>query len=137
MRANSYRNIFQRSRFVAVKVHNSSQGSSDEAVGERDLEQYIARKNPLHRGHAFIRTHVDAFEVPGLSRRHLCLVYEPMREPIWQLRQRFPGGRFPPSLVKAYIFILLHGLDYLHSECGVVHTGEIPVCLVWNKWMVD
>ncbi|KAJ9217095.1 hypothetical protein DTO166G4_1150 [Paecilomyces variotii] len=116
------RNIFQRSRFVAVKVHNSSQGSSDEAIGERDLEQYIARKNPLRRGHAFIRTHVDAFEVPGLSRRHLCLVYEPMREPIWQLRQRFPGGKFPPSLVKAYIFILLHGLDYLHSECGVVHT---------------
>ncbi|KAJ9257019.1 hypothetical protein DTO195F2_5698 [Paecilomyces variotii] len=116
------RNIFQRSRFVAVKVHNSSQGSSDEAVGERNLEQYIARKNPLHRGHAFIRTHIDAFEVPGLSRRHLCLVYEPMREPIWQLRQRFPGGKFPPSLVKAYIFILLHGLEYLHSECGVVHT---------------
>ncbi|KAJ9257875.1 hypothetical protein DTO271D3_1667 [Paecilomyces variotii] len=116
------RNIFQRSRFVAVKVHNSSQGSSDEAIGERDLEQYIARKNPLHRGHAFVRTHIDAFEVPGLSRRHLCLVYEPMREPIWQLRQRFPGGKFPPSLVKAYIFILLHGLDYLHSECGVVHT---------------
>lgn len=47
-----------------------------------------------------------------------------MREPIWQLRQRFPGGKLPLSLVKAYIFILLHALDYLHSECGIVHTGE-------------
>ncbi|KAL1851132.1 hypothetical protein Plec18167_001902 [Paecilomyces lecythidis] len=116
------RHIFQRPRFVAVKVHNSSGGNSTDAAEERNLEEYIALRNRQHQGHAFIRTHIDVFEVPGLGRWHLCLVYEPMREPIWQLRQRFPGGRFPPALVKAYYFILLHGLDYLHTECGIVHT---------------
>ena len=32
--------------------------------------------------------------------------------------------KLPLSIVKAYICILLTGLDYLHTEYRVVHTGK-------------
>ncbi|KAL3444933.1 kinase-like domain-containing protein [Aspergillus insuetus] len=36
--------------------------------------------------------------------------------------RRFVDGRLPLPIAKAYIYFLLVGLDYLHSECKVVHT---------------
>lgn len=47
-----------------------------------------------------------------------------MREPLWILQKRFVDQRLPLPIAKAYLLILLAGLDYLHSECGVVHTGR-------------
>lgn len=44
-------------------------------------------------------------------------------------QKRFVDRRLPLSIAKAYIYILLVGLDYLHSECNVVHTGEYPLWL--------
>lgn len=54
----------------------------------------------------------------------MCLVYEPMREPLWILQRRFVDRKLPLPIAKAYIYFLLVGLDYLHSECKVVHGGE-------------
>jgi serine/threonine protein kinase len=45
-----------------------------------------------------------------------------MREPLWILQKRFVDQRLPLPIAKAYLLILLAGLDYLHSECRVVHT---------------
>jgi serine/threonine protein kinase len=46
-----------------------------------------------------------------------------MREPLWILQRRFVDRKLPLPIAKAYINFLLVGLDYLHSECKVVHTG--------------
>lgn len=50
-----------------------------------------------------------------------------MREPLWLFRRRLAGeDRVTPPwmpLIKTYLQILLGGLDYLHSECHVIHTG--------------
>ena len=67
---------------------------------------------------------MDDFEVTGPEGKHTCLVYEPMREPLWILQRRFVDRKLPLPIAKAYIYFLLVGLDYLHSECKVVHTGE-------------
>ncbi|EFW16073.1 hypothetical protein CPSG_07123 [Coccidioides posadasii str. Silveira] len=37
-------------------------------------------------------------------------------------RKRFVDQRLPLPIAKAYLLILLAGLDYLHSECRLVHT---------------
>ncbi|PYI02361.1 kinase-like protein [Aspergillus sclerotiicarbonarius CBS 121057] len=58
---------------------------------------------------------------------HVCLAYEPMREPLGLLQKRFRNQTFPLPLLKAYIKILLMGLDYLHSECNIIHTDNILV----------
>ena len=52
-----------------------------------------------------------------------------MREPLWILQKRFVNQTLPLPIAKAYIYILLNGLDYLHSTCKVVHTGKTCLSL--------
>ena len=46
-----------------------------------------------------------------------------MREPLWLFQKRCRDGKLSLALVKVYLTFLLRGLDYLHSDCHVVHTG--------------
>ncbi|BCS28512.1 putative serine/threonine-protein kinase [Aspergillus puulaauensis] len=108
---------------VALKIVNSNE--FDAAQYEKSIEDHIARQNPAHRGHAILRTCLDGFEIEGPDGRYMCLAYHPMREPFWIFQRRFVSRKLPLPLAKAYIYVLLVGLDYLHSECNVVHTGEL------------
>lgn len=107
---------------MALKIINSN--NADDARHEKEIERHIIQQNPEHRGRVILRTHLDDFEVTGPEGKHMCLVYEPMREPLWILQRRFVDRKLPLPIAKAYIYFLLVGLDYLHSECKVVHTGE-------------
>jgi serine/threonine protein kinase len=89
------------------------------------LKNTLDSKTP-HRGRPVVRNCLDSFEVTGSIGNHLCLAYEPAREPLWIVQKRFETERFPLSMAKGYILIILAGLDYLHSECRVVHTGKVP-----------
>ena len=53
------------------------------------------------------------------------LVYEPMREPLWLFQRRWENDKLPVALLKVYLRFILRGLDYLHSECHIIHTGEL------------
>lgn len=55
-------------------------------------------------------------------------VYEPMwKSSIWLLQRRFFDDRYSSDLLKWTLSYLLSGLDYLHSECHVIHTGKFLV----------
>lgn len=56
-----------------------------------------------------------------------------MRETLYCLRQRFRNKRLSPRILKLYIALLLQGLNYLHSECHLIHTGKS--CILMNKHM--
>ncbi|KAK9367918.1 kinase-like domain-containing protein [Lipomyces kononenkoae] len=103
---------------VALKITNINSHTGD----EREIEERIAKTNPSHRGYPLFRTSSECFEVIGPEGIHLCLAYEPMREPIWLFQRRFKDGIIPLPIVKTYILFLLAGLDYLHTECRIVHT---------------
>lgn len=107
---------------VTLKIINVH--GSEDAHHEHDIEKHIARQDSSHRGRGIIRTFLESFYVDGPEGNHLCLAYETMREPLWILQRRFVDQRLPLSVAKAYILILLAGLDYLHTECKVVHTGK-------------
>ncbi|TPX24725.1 hypothetical protein DIZ76_010161 [Coccidioides immitis] len=104
---------------VALKITNTNKSS---AKDELEIEAHIAGTDPSHRGYPLFRTSLDWFEVSSPEGAHLCLAYEPMREPIWLFQRRFKDGRIPLPIVKTYILFLLAGLDYLHEACRVVHT---------------
>ncbi|OAQ58757.1 kinase domain-containing protein [Pochonia chlamydosporia 170] len=74
-------------------------------------------------GLSYIRTPIDVFDLPGDGGTHKCLVFEPMRETLSQFQQRLPRQRLGLSLFKAYMFCLLQALDYLHTDCRLIHTG--------------
>lgn len=45
-----------------------------------------------------------------------------MRETFKLFQRRVPDGKIPGPLLKLFLQHVLLGLDYLHSECGIVHT---------------
>jgi serine/threonine protein kinase len=128
----TFRRLFRRDRWqterlVALKIINND--SPKGACHERDIEEHIGQQNPSHRGRPVVRNCLDSFEVTGPIGNHLCLAYEPAREPLWILQKRFETERLPLSMAKGYILISLAGLDYLHSECRVVTLASYPVTL--------
>ena len=62
---------------------------------------------------------------------HTCLVFEPLREPLWLLNERFVGKTIPSAILKIMVEMLLRGLDYLHTECKIIHTGKDSVNIFW------
>lgn len=74
----------------------------------KEIENHITHHNPEHHGCMILRTCMDDFEVTGPEGKHMCLVYEPMREPFWIFQRRFIDHNVPLPLVKPIsIFSLL------------------------------
>jgi serine/threonine-protein kinase SRPK3 len=119
------RKIWQSERYVALKIGNCQFKDAESAAFELKVERRIAQTNDIHKGFSCVRTCIDSFQEKGSHGIHLCLVYEPMREPLWLFQQRFRRRKFPLALLKGYVKLLLQGLDYLHSECNVIHTGKL------------
>ena len=111
-------------RYVAIKIGTCRYGSIAAAEYELKLSHRIASANPSHPGAGYIRTPIDNFKIDGSHGAHICLVYRPMRETMYDFRNRFRYKRFPPQILKLYIVLLLQGLNYLHSECHLIHTGK-------------
>lgn len=106
---------------MALKIANNNAISANH---EREVEEHISTVDPAHRGRSLIRTLLDSFQVNGPEGSHSCLVYPPMREPLSMYQRRFDDGKMPLPLIKTYIRTLLTGLEYLHKECRIVHTGK-------------
>ncbi|KAJ9209278.1 hypothetical protein DTO166G4_9119 [Paecilomyces variotii] len=111
---------WQSERTVVLKIIDSN--NANDARHEKEIESHIKQQNPEHRGRVILRTCLDDVEVTGPEGKHMCLVYEPMREPLWMFQRRFVDRKIPLPIAKAYIYFCLVGLDYLHSECKVVHS---------------
>ncbi|TVY71435.1 Serine/threonine-protein kinase SRPK [Lachnellula suecica] len=95
---------------------------NDAARHELEVYKHLSIANPSHNGIQYIQTMVDNFEVAGSNGTHICLVFEPMRETLSIFQSRLKKKRFPLELLKLYLVCLLNGLEYLHTECGIVHA---------------
>jgi len=108
---------------VTLKITTSNPEYGDTILHELKINKSLM-KDPSHTGFAFVRAAIDDFIAIGpTGAAHLCLVFEAMREPLSQFQHRLVGDRIPPQLLKVYVDFILQGLDYLHSECQIIHTG--------------
>lgn len=76
---------------------------------ELNMEKCIRDANPNHLGHSILRTFIDSFEEKSPNGTHICLAYEPLREPLTLLQGRFNNETFPLDIFKAYMKFLLLG----------------------------
>lgn len=115
--------------YVAIKLCNCNVPEA-ERWSEANMNMRLATTNPDHRGCDALGMAFEAFEVASpRGDIHIALVFEPLREPLWLFKRRLNNehsasqiNRLP--LIKTYIQILLEGLNYMHSQCRVVHTGN-------------
>ncbi|KAJ6444045.1 serine/threonine-protein kinase SRPK3 [Purpureocillium lavendulum] len=90
---------------------------------ESKILEAIAKANPSHPGYRYVRTALETLQLerPG-GGDHCCIVQRPMWDSWSDLVRWNDSGLFSEDLLKAGLRCLFLALDYLHSECRLVHT---------------
>ncbi|KAI1908500.1 serine/threonine protein kinase, CMGC [Ophidiomyces ophidiicola] len=113
-------------KHVALKVVRSAAHYTETAVDEIKLLQKIVDANPNHPGRKHVVSLLDSFEHTGPNGVHVCMVFEVLGENLLGLIKRWNHRGIPMPLVKQITKQVLLGLDYLHRECGIIHTDLKP-----------
>ncbi|KAM0265362.1 hypothetical protein ACHAQJ_000203 [Trichoderma viride] len=113
-------------KHVALKVVRSATHYTETAVDEIKLLNKIVQANPDHPGRKHVVSLLDSFEHKGPNGTHMCMVFEVLGENLLGLIKRWNHRGIPMSIVKQITKQVLLGLDYLHRECGIIHTDLKP-----------
>ncbi|KAG8998375.1 hypothetical protein FRB94_009865 [Tulasnella sp. JGI-2019a] len=121
-------------RFVALKVLSAYQTSitSEGLVAEREIMEKITSANTTHRGYQHVTHLLHYFTADSKNGRHSIFSTDVLGSDLQSLRQAQPSRRFSLAITKRIIQQVLVALDYIHIECGVVHTDLKP-----DNMMVD
>ncbi|KAF2130651.1 CMGC protein kinase [Dothidotthia symphoricarpi CBS 119687] len=108
----------QRSTYASLKVFTR------ERTDQEELNIYKALNdgNTSHPGRRHVRTALDVFTIPRPGGDHQCLVQKPMWDSFRDLLNRNPTHRFTKVMLQAGLSRVFLALDYLHTECKIVHT---------------
>jgi len=116
---------WQSNRYLTLKITNCFERDRKSANDELEISQHNAKIQSKHEGRAYVRLIQDSFTIPGPFGEHLVMVFEPLREPLWLLGRHLGSVGLPSTILKAFLKLVLQGLDFLHSECHIIHTGEL------------
>ncbi|KAJ5667762.1 Protein kinase dsk1 [Penicillium maclennaniae] len=113
-------------KHVALKVVRSAAHYTETAIDEIKLLNRIVQAKPSHPGRKHVVSLLDSFEHKGPNGVHVCMVFEVLGENLLGLIKRWNHRGIPLPLVKQITKQVLLGLDYLHRECGIIHTDLKP-----------
>lgn len=90
-----------------------------------ELKMYkrMEKASNKHLGRNAVRTLLDSFNINGPEGEHRCLVHPPLWESVLTFLHRNPIRPSQPGLVFVLQRLFL-ALDYLHTECQIIHTGQ-------------
>ncbi|EAW09766.1 protein kinase domain protein [Aspergillus clavatus NRRL 1] len=109
-------------QYVTLKITNCGKEEQRSANEEVEMSRYISQLQSDHEGRKYVRLVRESFSIRGALGEHFCLVFEPLREPLWLLGKHLGSNGVPPAVLKPFLKLLLQGLDFLHSECHIIHT---------------
>jgi serine/threonine-protein kinase SRPK3 len=113
-------------KFVAVKVLTviATAAVMGGALGEVDNLKAITKTNPDHIGYKHCLHLYDEFVEKSHYGPHICLVTNVLGRHMPSFRRRQSHGPwFSVTVTKRIVKQTLLSLDYIHRECGLVHTG--------------
>ncbi|KAJ0371997.1 hypothetical protein COL154_000686 [Colletotrichum chrysophilum] len=113
-------------KHVALKVVRSAAHYTETAIDEIKLLNKIVQAKPDHPGRKHVVSLLDSFEHKGPNGTHVCMVFEVLGENLLGLIKKWNHRGIPMPLVKQITKQVLLGLDYLHRECGIIHTDLKP-----------
>ena len=113
-------------RHVALKVFIRSQSMGSNADHELRTYQHLAgvSSKSKHPGRETVRSLLDSFKVTGPDGEHHCLIHPPLWDSVKGLMGRNPIGRLPAPAVGIILQRLFMALDFLHTECHLIHSGK-------------
>ncbi|KAG1790374.1 kinase-like domain-containing protein [Suillus variegatus] len=117
-------------KYVAVKVltANATAGVLAGSLGEVDSLRTVKTANPAHPGYRHCLHLYDTIGERSSHGPHICIVTNVLGANVTSLRTLQPNlcGAFPLAIAKCVVKQTLLALDYLHRECGLVHTDVKP-----------
>ncbi|KAI9481333.1 MAG: kinase-like domain-containing protein [Benjaminiella poitrasii] len=117
---------------VALKIVKSASRYTESALEEIKLLECVKKTNPESKGYKHVAQLLDHFWHYGPFGKHACMTFEVLGESLLSLIKRYNYKGMPHHIVKRISKQVLEGLDYLHRECGIVHTDLKPEnVLVW------
>uniref|UniRef100_A0A2I3GKH7 non-specific serine/threonine protein kinase n=1 Tax=Nomascus leucogenys TaxID=61853 RepID=A0A2I3GKH7_NOMLE len=116
----------RRKRFVALKVVKSAGHYTETAVDEIKLLKCVRDSDPSDPKRETIVQLIDDFRISGVNGVHVCMVLEVLGHQLlkWIIKSNYQG--LPVPCVKSIVRQVLHGLDYLHTKCKIIHTDIKP-----------
>ncbi|KAF1848400.1 kinase-like protein [Cucurbitaria berberidis CBS 394.84] len=111
-------------KYAALKIYAHDLVAEDEIDNETAIYKHISTAgSPDHPGKMYVRTIQDSFFVTSRAgNSHRCLVHEVLSNNILSLRYTRPDRKLPETMLKQILIHLLLALDFLHSECHIIHT---------------
>ena len=93
----------------------------------REIDAYkrISASESSHPGQEYVRKILDSFTVRNRGNVHHCLVHEPLWDSLLGYQRRVLKGRLTEGLLRLSLLYMLRALDYLHTECHIIHTGTV------------
>ncbi|KAF9199119.1 serine/threonine protein kinase, CMGC group [Haplosporangium sp. Z 27] len=113
-------------RHVALKVVKSATHYTETALDEIKLLERVVQANPDAPGRKYVVELLDHFKHHGPNGMHVCMVFEVLGENLLSLIRRYHHRGIPVPLVQQIMHQVLMGLDYMHRECGIIHTDLKP-----------
>ena len=114
------RDLHKENKHVALKVYIHS----SKFRRELPIYEHINTLRSEHGGSDRARKFLESFEIEGSHGKHICLVHQPLGIRLEDLRELTPEGLFGVDLIKQTLRDLPGGLQFLHEEAHVIHTGE-------------
>ncbi|KAF9205701.1 serine/threonine protein kinase, CMGC group [Haplosporangium sp. Z 27] len=113
-------------RHVALKVVKSATHYTETAIDEIKLLERVVQANPNSPGRKYVVELLDHFMHRGPNGLHVCMVFEVLGENLLSVIKRYRHRGIPIHLVRQIVHQVLMGLDYMHRECGIIHTDLKP-----------
>ncbi|CAM0141413.1 serine/threonine protein kinase, CMGC [Umbelopsis sp. WA50703] len=116
----------QKDRHVALKIVKSAAHYTETAIDEIKLLERVstARKDAV--GRTYVAQLLDHFTHRGPNGTHICMAFEVLGENLLSVIKRYKHRGIPTNIVKQITKQVLLGLEYLHTECGIIHTDLKP-----------
>jgi serine/threonine-protein kinase SRPK3 len=95
-------------------------------MDEIKLLKKVVDANENHPGRKHVVSLLDSFRHKGQNGEHICMVFEVLGENLLGLIKKWNHRGVPMPLIKQITKQVLLGLDYLHRECGIIHTDLKP-----------
>ncbi|CAK7198873.1 hypothetical protein SEUCBS139899_001540 [Sporothrix eucalyptigena] len=107
---------------VALKLFITAESIGEHLDNELGMYRRIAQTKSSHPGRRSIRQLLDSFDIDGPDGSHRCLVHPPLWDSVDTLLHRNPIRRLPPQIISVVLNHVLLALDFLHTECQMIHT---------------
>ena len=118
-------------KHVALKILRSDCYGGLHDIFELEILQHInevAQRSIHTRQHHILRLS-NQFEHISRGEKHVCMVFEVFEHHLGFQIAQYKHGRLPAWFMKETIGQMLSALDFLHSECNVIHTGSSYVAI--------